>query len=247
MNVNINNSEFPKIDERGFDDFFDRFKSLVPFYTPEWRICCEESGDGAGLALVKIFIYLLGIVTRQINRLPEKHIMAFLDRLGVKQIPALPASVPLTLATADGAAKHVVVPGKTRVAAGDVMFETEKTILAAPARLLAVHAADPSVDALYEYYASLQAGNSVQLFAGDNLQRHYLYVGDPEVFNIPGQAVITLEGIPYSPILYSPPIDPQWCYWGDDDAGNTDWHPLEIDTAASIASKPCLRNISAAR
>ncbi len=233
--------EFPKLDERGFDDLLEEFKSLVPFYTPEWRIEEEERSAGAGLALVKIFIYLMGTVTRQINRLPEKHFIAFLDRIGVKQVPALPASVPLTFSVSAGASMHVTVPAKTQVAAGDVIFETEKTILAVPAELLSVYAVDSTQDAIYEHLAPVQSSGQAELFGGENLQRHILYLGHPEVLDIPGPAAITLENAPF----FTGAAVPDWFYWGEDGGGVEDWHRLTIDTANSNEAQTVLSKVAA--
>jgi Baseplate J-like protein len=236
--------EFPKIDERDSQGLLDQFKSLVPFYTPEWRIEGEESSAGAGLALVKIFIYLMGTLTRQINRLPEKHVIAFLDRIGVKQVPALPASVPMSFSVSGNASRRVTIPAKTQVAAGDVIFETEQTILAVPAMLLALYAADTTQDAIYEYLGHIQQDeaaaqpllkSSAALFSGENLQQHILYLGHPDLFNISGQAKITLSAA--QPLLKNSAAQPlpeeiavgEWYYWGDDDEGVEDWHRLTVE------------------
>jgi hypothetical protein len=86
--------DYPKIEGRDFDALLGEFKSLVPFYTPEWRLKGVEKGPD--MALVKIFIHFLRIIYHRLNRLPEKHFIAFLDRIGVKLIPAQPAAVPVT-------------------------------------------------------------------------------------------------------------------------------------------------------
>ncbi|MCP5049695.1 MAG: hypothetical protein GY940_21170, partial [bacterium] len=227
-------SEITKIDERRFEDFLQQFKSLVPYYTPEWRIEEEENSEGAGLALVKIFLHLLGGITRQINRLPEKHFIAFLDRIGVKRLPALPASVPLTFALAKGTVRHIVIPAKTQVSAGDVVFETEKTILAVPGQLLPFYAVDAPRDAIFLSPPGILSGETLTLFAGENIQRHALYLGDPEVLNITGPVDITLT----APVLLADPRV-KWAYWGEDEAGVEDWHALEssISQGKVILSK----------
>ncbi|NIM13504.1 MAG: putative baseplate assembly protein [Candidatus Aminicenantes bacterium] len=136
----------PKIEQRNFEDLLKEFKSLIPFYTPEWRPK-EKSAD---LALVKIFIYLLSTLYRRLNRLPEKHFISFLDSIGINLLPAQPASAPITFSLSGGASQHVIIPARAQVAAGEVIFETEKTILAAPAQLVKVYSIDVQKDAIFE-------------------------------------------------------------------------------------------------
>jgi hypothetical protein len=146
----------PKIDQRNFEDLLKEFKSLIPFYTPEWRPK-EKSPD---LALVKIFIHLLSTLYRRLNRLPEKHFISFLDRIGINLLPAQSASAPITFLLSEKAPHHVVIPARTRVAAGEVIFETEKTILAAPARLVKVYSIDIQTDAIFESPPNISASIS---------------------------------------------------------------------------------------
>jgi hypothetical protein len=151
--------EIPKIEERGFDDLLREFKALVPFYTPEWRL--ELNGKGPDIAVVKIFIHLLRTLYRRVNRLPEKHFIAFLDRIGTKLIPAQPSLVPVTFLLSEGAGEHVLVPEKTQVAAGDVIFETEKNLLAAPARLVDIYSIDGPGDAIFQSPPNIISGEPV--------------------------------------------------------------------------------------
>ena len=140
--------DYPKIEGRDFDALLGEFKSLVPFYTPEWRLKGVEKGPD--MALVKIFIHFLRIIYHRLNRLPEKHFIAFLDRIGVKLIPAQPAAVPVTFLLSQGAAEHVLIPARTQVAAGEVIFETRKNLLAAPARLVDIYSTDGRNDAVFQ-------------------------------------------------------------------------------------------------
>jgi predicted flap endonuclease-1-like 5' DNA nuclease len=151
--------EIPKIEQRNFDDFLSDFKALVPFYTPEWHL--EEKGKGADLALVKIFIQFLRTIYHRLNRLPEKHFISFLDEIGIKRIPAQSALVPVTFLLSEGAAEPVLIPAKTQVAAGDVIFETEKNLLASPAQLVNIFHIDGKKDAIFQGPANIISGEPV--------------------------------------------------------------------------------------
>lgn len=146
----------PKIETRDFEELLREFKELVPFYTPEWRL--ELSDKGADIALVKIFIHFLITIYHRLNRLPELHFIAFLDRLGIKLTPAQPAFVPVTFVLSEGAGEHVLVPERTQIAAGDVIFETEKNLLAAPARLVDIYSVDGAADAVFQSPPNIVSG-----------------------------------------------------------------------------------------
>jgi hypothetical protein len=151
--------DYPKIEGRDFDALLGEFKSLVPFYTPEWRL--EGVEKGPDMALVKIFIHFLRIIYHRLNRLPEKHFIAFLDRIGVKLIPAQSAAVPVTFVLSEGAAEHVLIPARTQVAAGEVIFETQKNLLAAPAQLVDIYSTDGSRDAIFGCPPHIVSGEPV--------------------------------------------------------------------------------------
>jgi hypothetical protein len=138
--------ESPKIDKRDFEDLLREIKSLVPFYTPEWK----PSEKDVGLALVKIFSHMLGIIIQRLNRAPEKNFIAFLDTLGIKLLPAQPAMAPITFSLSKGTKEHVLIPAKTQVAAGDVVFETKRNILATPAKLIEAYSINVTKDKIYQ-------------------------------------------------------------------------------------------------
>ncbi|NIM15084.1 MAG: putative baseplate assembly protein [Candidatus Aminicenantes bacterium] len=154
--------EIPKIEPRNFDDLLKEFKALVPFYTPEWRL--EEKGKGADLALVKIFIQFLGTIYHRLNRLPEKHFISFLHEIGIKRIPAQSAFVPVTFLLSEGTGEPVLITAGTQVAAGDVIFETEKNLLASPAKLVNIFHTDGEKDAIFPCPANIISGEPVLPF-----------------------------------------------------------------------------------
>ena len=179
----------PKIDGRDSDAILREARQLAPFYTPEWK-ADDESGGGA--ALLKIFARLLEGVIRRLNDAPFKHYIAFLEMIGVKLLPAVAARAPLTFILSKGTKEAVPVPARSQAAAaatdgGDpIVFETERAILATPARLLSVHSVVPKHDRVFEHLAALGAGAQTELFADgdDDLQAHELYLGHAELFNL---------------------------------------------------------------
>ncbi|MET0649604.1 MAG: putative baseplate assembly protein [Pyrinomonadaceae bacterium] len=198
----------PKIDGRDSDAILREARALAPLYTPEWK---AEDEDGGGAALLKIFARLLEGVIRRLNDAPLKHYIAFLEMIGVKLLPAVAARAPLTFLLSKGTKEAVTVPARSQAAAaaadgGDpIVFETERAILATPAKLLSVHSVVPRLDHVFEHLAALTAGTQTELFAdGDNnLQAHELYLGHAELFNIKSAVRIELTVTTPSRLLAS--------------------------------------------
>ena len=196
----------PKIDGRDSEAILQEARTLAPVYTPEWN---ADEETGAGAALLRIFAKLLEGVVRRLNDAPLKHYIAFLEMIGVKLLPAVPARAPLTFFLSKGAKEAVPVPERSQAAAaatdgGDpVVFETERAILATPAKLLAVYSVVPAQDEIFEHLAALEASTASELFADDknNLQEHILYLGHDDLFNIKSAVRIELGVKPSSTLL----------------------------------------------
>lgn len=153
--------------------------------------------------------------------MPEKNFIAFLELLGVKLLPPLPARVPLCFALATGTKEQVLIPERTQAAAGEVIFETERAISATPARVSAVYALDANNDRIVEcpsdiFSQTREKVTSFELFEGRNVQEHALYLGHEEFFHLkpnpesPSTIVLRitlLEGA-------QQPLALEWSYYG---------------------------------
>ena len=177
--------EIPKIERRTFEDYLKEFKALVPFYTPEWRP--EEKEKTADIALVKIFIQFLTMLSHQLNRLPEKHFISFLDRIGIKLIPAQSASTPVVFTLAEGATEHILIPVRTQVASGDVIFETEKNVWASPARMVKVYSVDVKKDAIFQSPPHIVPGLTTLPF--ETTLAYSAKTGDSDIFVLSSQGL----------------------------------------------------------
>jgi hypothetical protein len=195
----------PKIDRRDFDAILREVRELAPVYTPEW-IAAEDTGAGA--ALLKIFAKMLEGIIRRLNEVPLRNFVAFLEMVGIKLLPALPARVPVTFSLSAGAQDSVAIPARSQVAAGappdggdPIVYETEKTLLATPAKLQAIYSIMPAKDAVINHTAELQQGTTAELFYTDdskNLQEHSFFIGHSDLFNIKSSVVIELAATPAS-------------------------------------------------
>ena len=117
----------------------DGLKLRIPAYTPEWT---RRSGADAGMALVRLFSEQMEPVLQRLNRLPDKALVEFLSIAGVTPLPASPARALLQFEVADNAPQSVQVPERFQCSARSdgelVIFETERTLFAAPAKIAQV-------------------------------------------------------------------------------------------------------------
>ena len=139
-----------RIDGRRADDFARQIRRYAPQYTPD----LDLADQGVGSALVDIFARLAEAIALRLDRAPAKHFVAFLDRLGIVQLPATPAKAAVTFTLASGLESPVLVPAGARVSApgkdGDIPFETEADLRAIPGAVQAVFGADPVADKVFQ-------------------------------------------------------------------------------------------------
>jgi hypothetical protein len=146
-------SELSKIEPRKCSEIYRLIKEMVPHYTPEWAVYDKTN---AGVALLKIFSRMNETVVNRLNQAPKKNFVAFLDMLGIKLLPAQSSRAPLTFNLAKGVENEILIPEKTQAAADktaeheELLFETEKNLLATASQLKKVISFDPSKDAVYE-------------------------------------------------------------------------------------------------
>ena len=180
----------PKIDERDCERIMAELRALAPYYVPELDVSCDK---GEGVALIRIFANMLTLVISRLNRVPDKNFIAFLDMLGIKLLPALSARAPVTFYLSGGATETVLIPKKTQIAAGEIVFETERNILAAPSKLVKAYSIDVANDGIYESPPNVFSGEPIAPF-----QTKLLYgsnTGDKDIF------VSSTEGLKKGDVL----------------------------------------------
>ncbi len=99
--------EAPQLDTRTFD----RLKSLallrIPRYTPEWT---DFNESDPGVTLVELFAWLTEMMLYEMNRIPDRNYIKFLQLLGMELRPAQPAVAYLTFSPQLGAQVQSVLP-----------------------------------------------------------------------------------------------------------------------------------------
>lgn len=185
-------SSQPPIDPRKRSDIVAQARQLAGLYTPEWT---PREGNPAD-ALVHLFARLMEIVIDRLNRVPEKHFLAFLDAAGVTPLPPKAARAPVKFLLAAKATQDGFVPKGTSLATAikdqpPVTFETEKDLIVVRAQLAAAFVHTPQADTYGDGAPVLEADTqndktrlNLKPFEGDTLVPHRLYLSHDTLFAV---------------------------------------------------------------
>lgn len=83
----------PIIDPRSFQDLVDEAKRRIPQYCPEWT---DHNVADPGITLIELFAWMTDILLYRLNQVPERDFLKFLELIGARPAPAVPASTELT-------------------------------------------------------------------------------------------------------------------------------------------------------
>ncbi|WP_409341900.1 putative baseplate assembly protein [Paenibacillus sp. MBLB4367] len=193
----------PKIDRRDEKALIQQMKEMAPFYTPEWRFTPEDPDPGTAMFLLFADMYQDNL--QRLNRVPYKNFIAFLNMLNVSQLPARPARAQATFRLSEGVKEPVWVASGTQLAAaaddGEIVFETERSVLLTPAKLAAVYEVSNRHDIIRKlpdsFLEASERGDdqptALFRFDGtDNLQEHVLFIGHERLFLIENAATVDL-------------------------------------------------------
>ena len=144
-----------------------------PDFTPDWT---NPAPDDSGVALVRLFGIQMEPLLSRVNRLPEKALVEHLRIAGVTPLPATAAEALLTFTIAPAAGASVLVPAGFQAGAspatgngGQVIFETERAVVATPATVAAiavtvagvVSAVDPALAGFHAFGPAPIPGNAL--------------------------------------------------------------------------------------
>ena len=90
----------PKLDTRDFDQLLREALLRIPRYVPEWT---DFNESDPGIALVQLFAWLTEMMFYEMNRVPERNYIKFLQLLNMELRPAQPATAHLTFTAQAGA------------------------------------------------------------------------------------------------------------------------------------------------
>lgn len=179
------------------DDLAARLLGRRPGYLPRWT----PPPDGPDTAVLRIVSRYAHLVLQRLQQAPEKHRLAFLDRLGISQISARSARAPIVFHLTEGAS-DAIAPAGTRVAAPpppgsskQLVFETERQVGLAAARLTDVVSLWPGRDQFVDDSSRLASGTPFTLFERRRLSDtpHALYIAHDTLLALAGRAQVDVE------------------------------------------------------
>jgi len=237
----------PKINHNNLSSFMAQLKEMAPHYTPEWRFSQEEPDAGTGLAYLTA--EMLEDTVNRLNQAPLNHFLAFLDLIEVKLQPPRPARATVVFQLSEGAVDPVYLPAGIALTAphpdgGEpLVFETEKVLLATPAKLMEWISVNPQKDhiatAALDYGERLKSGlaEPISLFdtsSMPNEQEHTLYIRHDDIFLVdrPSRFYINVH---HTEKRYSEPelaasLASEWVEWTY--PCNGEWVKFDTATAA---------------
>ena len=120
--------EAPVLDNRNFEELYEELRLRIPSYTSEWT---DFNESDPGVTMLQLFAWLSEMMLFQMNQIPERNYIKFLQLLNMELRPAQPATAHLTFTPQVGATVQPVRQ-RSQISAqppdgGDpVIFETEE-------------------------------------------------------------------------------------------------------------------------
>ncbi len=195
----------------GVDDLLVRRAGYVPGFAPQ--------PGGPGSALLGIAARQLDALAERLAQAPDKRGFALLDLVGVGLVAATAARAPVVFQPSPGL-DHVTAPAGTRVGANvpgrssPLVFETERPVAIAAARLVEVATIVPGRDAYTSHAADLGAGTDVRLFDAQTPFTHELYLAHPLLLALSGRSTVELVVALTTPS--TAPLELEAAWWDGD-------------------------------
>ena len=185
----------PVFDPRTQDDIRAQIAALAASYTPEWRY--ESVEDDPGAALAELFATMFHQTVDRMNAVPEKLYLSFLHQIGYREQDPAPAHGTMRFTPHDTLEEPVPVPAGTQVFAPDVtgeniVYETEQSIQATPARLLDLYYVNGEKDEIRQ----MDLSRPRKLFSGEEgeqIQQHRFALGQNQALRVDSPCVIRVQ------------------------------------------------------
>ncbi len=130
----------PSLDDRTFQDLVSEAKRLIPRHAPEWT---NHNVADPGVALLELFAWMTESTIYRLNQVPDRWYVKFLELVGIRPYPAVPARTPLTFWLSSPQPEPVTVPKGSQVGTlqtderPSVVFTTEHDVLIRQPELIA--------------------------------------------------------------------------------------------------------------
>jgi len=127
--------QLPKsnLDDRKFQDLVDECILRIPRYCPEWT---NYNPSDPGITLIELFSWLTEEMLIRFNQVPRRNYVAFLELLGIRLQPPVPAKTEVTFYLSTVLPEAYTIPAGTEVAT--VRTETNESIVFSTDRSLVI-------------------------------------------------------------------------------------------------------------
>ena len=132
--------QLPKadLDDRQFQDLVDECILRIPRYCPEWT---NYNPSDPGITLIELFSWLTEEMLIRFNQVPRRNYIAFLELLGIRLQPPVPAKTEVTFYLSAILPEAYTIPAGTEVATvrteseASVVFSTDRPLVIGKPRL----------------------------------------------------------------------------------------------------------------
>ncbi len=209
----------PLLDTRKFQDIMVDAKSRITQSCPQWN---DFDSQDPGITLVNLMAKTMEMLIHQLNRVPDKNYIEFMELTGIALKPPQPATTWLVFYPAEGANTDTlpVIPIYTRVSGTDannniISFETTESLNLNTSKLLYIF-----TQANHRYtdgtaYLLPPPDTTpipLPLFTGTTELPTFLYLGDPEIGQVNTDFVLKIS-IKLETELGGEPFTLQWSCW----------------------------------
>ena len=216
----------PLLNSYKASDFEASIKALIPSYLPAWKPTENEPG----WAIAKAFSKISEQVAEQLNAVPEKLFLSYLDLLEIEPKEAEHSLTPVQFTLRKKGAKAVRIPEKSQLMSqSKATFETKSEFTAQKATLIASYFVNNEKDTIIDIGSQLEVQKDAHFDSNDSVQAHELYICDDKLFlfkkNLGREQYINLH-IPYLQNIH--PKKTKWFYWGIDKKDTQRWIAFEV-------------------
>ncbi len=217
----------PDLDDRRFQDLVDDAKRMVMRHCPEWT---DHNVSDPGVTLIETFAYLTDQLLFRLNRVPDRLYLKFLDLMGLRLLPPVPAGVDVTFwLSAPASSQLHIAPG---TAAATTRTETEESIVFATTEELVVVAAslahlrtrEAGDGRAEDHTEKIRVGTSFPAFQARPVPDDALYIGlsDPAP-----RCAVRLD---FRGRIDGVGVDPDWPPLAWEAWNGSDWVECEVST-----------------
>ncbi|MHC5258232.1 baseplate J/gp47 family protein [Streptomyces sp. UC4497] len=186
----------PAVDTRTLQQLRAEILRRTAESVPEWQ---PADGD-PGLALVRIDARFLELLLERLNRMPAKHLLAFLDLMGVELLPPGAAVAPVVLTPAPDAGPATLVPQGTMLTTVQTetdpaaVFATSDDLTVISARPVAAFTIEPEADRFADRTPMITGADPAVFapFRGEHPIDHVLYLAPGNLLGLHHPADLTL-------------------------------------------------------